>query len=112
MYDRTLVPTNGSDTAEHAGQLALEMASHFDAKIHVISVVEKGSEDRGTNAVETIKALAVEGEVETQTEVIESMDAIHEAVLDYADSEQINAIGMGTLGQSGVNRFLLGSVAM
>lgn len=112
MYDRILVPTDGSDIAERAGRLAVAMASHFDAELHVISVVDPGREERGTVAVEPIETLAVDAEVETETRVVESMDAIHEAILGYADSEQIGAIVMGTRGQTGVNRFFLGSVAM
>ena len=112
MYDRILVATDGSDIAERAGRLALAIASQLDATVHVISVVEPGGEERGTTALETIETLAVEAEIETETRVIESLDAIHEAILDYAESEQIDAIVMGTRGQTGVSRFLLGSVAM
>lgn len=112
MFTHILVPTDGSDTAERAGQLAFEIAAQFDATVNVISVVEPGEEERGTAAVESIETIATDADVKIETQVIESMDAIHETILDYADSEQIDTIVMGTRGQTGVNRFLLGSVAM
>ena len=38
MYDTILVPTDGSDVAETAGEYAVSLARAFDADLHVLSV--------------------------------------------------------------------------
>ena len=46
MYDRILVPTDGSAVANRAGTLAVEMAARFDAELHVIHVRPRGRAGR------------------------------------------------------------------
>jgi len=40
MYDRILVPTDGSDGAEHAAHHALSLARRFDAALSVLAVAD------------------------------------------------------------------------
>ena len=150
MYDQILYPTDGSTGSEAAAEHVRELASAFDATVHVLSVIDtrhiaigmsggsladdgvalssdpsSGAEggtvggaadgderrsalrERGEAIVE--KASAALGNVETAT-AVESGNP-HATILDYADENDIDLIVMGTRGRTGVERYLLGSVA-
>lgn len=111
MYDRILVPTDGSKVAAMAGEFAVSMADSLDAELYIISVADEGKTEQATNAVEGVATLADEAELEHHTEVIESFDPIHEEIIGYAEQHDINAVVMGTHGRTGISRFIIGSVA-
>lgn len=117
MYDRILVPTDGSPVAEQAGAFAVAVADALDSHLHVMNVVEGGSQaaesdqEWGESAVESIAAVAEDRGVEHQTTVLQSSKSVHLAIIDYAIEHDMSAIIIGTHGRTGVNRFLLGSVA-
>ena len=91
--------------------------------MHVIHVLELGEpsqgDDEGTSAQPTSGAAAVESVTEdasaaglaTETARIESGGAIHEAIVEYAERHHCDCIVMGTHGRTGIDRFILGSVA-
>lgn len=118
MYEAILVPTDGSDVAETAGEYAVSLARAFDADLHVLSVNDPRdrTEDGvppAERAVETVAGRADDTGLEPTTNV-RGMDAgedVHRVVIDYAEDEGVDAIVMGTHGRSGLDRFLLGSVA-
>ena len=124
MYDRILVPTDGSDVAETAAEAALTLANRFDADLHVVHVLDVGDlppwvedEDadefatRGRDALSTVATMADEADVEVTTKFIESTEPIHRAILQYADEHDVDCIVMGTFGRTGLDRFVLGSIA-
>ncbi len=125
MYDSVLVPTDGSDHAIRAAEHAGAIARLFGASVHVISVVDVGAaagpfdaggidqgfldrleaaaEDRVDEAVDAVGAgLSVEREILQGTPSDE--------IVDYADEQGIDLIGMGTHGRSGIQRYVAGSV--
>lgn len=123
-YENILVPTDGSDTALHAAEHALELAATVDATVHVLSVVNDislGPDVRSVLSTEKLEqpahdavaAVAAAAErydvsaVHTHVEHGAPTDAIRAAIDDHA----IDAIVMGTTGRRGVKRILLGSVA-
>ena len=111
MYDRILVPTDGSNVAERAGTVAVRMAELFGADLSVISVREPENEERASRAVEDVERIAIEAGLTPQVEVIDNEEAaIHQAIIDYADEHGADVVVMGTHGRTGVGRFLLGSV--
>lgn len=112
MYDRLLVPTDGSEIATKAGELAVSMADTFDAELHIISISQEADTDRATAAVEAVAELAAAADLEPQTEVIQSRADVHEEIIGFAEDHDVDAIVMGTHGRTGLSRFLLGSVAM
>ncbi len=112
MYDRILVPADGSKVAERAGTVAVRMAELFDAELSVVSVREPGAEDQAEHAVGAIQDVATEVGLTPQTEIIDDEEtAIHRAIIDYAEEHGIDVVVMGTHGRTGIGRFLLGSVA-
>lgn len=122
MYRRILVPTDGSDAAETAGEIALSLARRFDAEVHAIHVVEGGDlpadgelpEDvvrQGRRATERIETLAGDSQTAVTTETLVTDSPVHERILAYADEHEVDLIAMGTNGRTGIDRLLLGSVA-
>ena len=117
MYERILIPTDGSEVAERAGEFAAAVASRLDADLHVISVEAPGgdllAEDEGAaqHAVEAVAETAVEAGLDPTTEVVDTRWSVHGAIIGYAEEHDIDCIVMGTHGRTGVGRFLLGSVA-
>ncbi len=117
MFDRILVPTDGSPGSERAFEVAATLASTHDAAVHVLSVVdEHGPTDEWDYDGDSPAEAFVESQADhVDTEGLSVTTAVregvvHDAVLDYGDGNDIDLIVMGTHGRTGVRRFLLGSV--
>ncbi|MGM0591830.1 MAG: universal stress protein [Halobacteriota archaeon] len=123
MYDNILVPTDGSPSAFAAVEHALELATAFDARLHVLYVVdvnvystlEAGEEvvlenlrTQGRAAVEEVAEAAEAEGVEVVTEVLTSTP--YRGIVDYVGDNDIDLVVMGTHGRRGIQRYLLGSV--
>ncbi|MFP8952092.1 universal stress protein [Natrialbaceae archaeon A-arb3/5] len=124
MYDRILVPTDGSAEGERALTYAFELAQTHNATIHALYVVNPSGygglpmetawegindalRDEGETAVERVEELSPE-DVPVETTVLDgspSQTIVEEATLDGCD-----LIVMGTHGRGGIDRLLLGSV--
>jgi nucleotide-binding universal stress UspA family protein len=123
MYDRILVPTDGSEGTEGAVDHAIDLATTYDAALHALYVVDTnvhvdGSaagtfdaiESAGRRAVDEVLERAEAAGVETvEGAVVEGTP--HRAILDYADEHAVDLVVMGTHGRTGLDRYLLGSVA-
>ncbi|QLD89561.1 universal stress protein [Natronomonas salina] len=132
MYERILIPTDGSDVAETAIDQALDLAERYGAEVHALFVVDTDSlsltlggeqldriEQGRFDEMEEVKAKAEEatGYVaerasERGLDVVEHVSAgrPHEMVAQYAEGHGIDLVVMGSHGRSGVRRALLGSV--
>jgi nucleotide-binding universal stress UspA family protein len=122
MYDRILLPTDGSEGTNRAVRQAIDLAAETGAELHVLFVVEDMPyapemmdeqvemrlREIGQKAVEDIRERADETGVDVESVVEDGTP--HQAILNYADSEDIDLIVMGTHGRSGLDRYLLGSV--
>lgn len=123
LYERILVPTDGSGVAGSAADAAINLAERFDAELHVIYVVEterlsyvvddsrQELARRGKEAVKKIEERATTAGVSTVTEFLDEGRSVYRAILDYADEQSTDLIVMGTHGRTGVGRIVLGSVA-
>lgn len=123
MYERILLPTDGSTGTAHVALQAIDLAEQYGATIHGLHVVDTdttsilsdiGSNDavlerRGEQAVSAVEKMAEAHDVSVETAVIEGDPA--ESILAYADEIDADVIIAGTHGRSGVRRHLLGSVA-
>lgn len=121
MYDDILFPTDGSESAEGAFEHVLSLAERYDARIHVLYVVNTNYSDVGATGRTTITSLRERGESVVEeakrratAEGIDVVTRIEEGdpyreVLEYA-AESADLIVMGTRGRSGIDRYLLGSV--
>lgn len=120
MFDRILFPTDGSEPATETVGHLLTVASEHGSTVHVLSVVESGT-DRDLDAstrrkrraiaeeiVESVASQATDAGVPAETAIEEGNVA--ESIVEYADSKGIDLVVMPTHGQEGVDRVLLGSV--
>ncbi|WP_254525512.1 universal stress protein [Natrinema caseinilyticum] len=124
MYDRILHPTDGSDVARAATEAAITFAKLFDADLHVVHVLETGDlhpgyEDeaadefahRGEEATERATELAADAGVDASGAILEQDQPVHRSLIAYADEHDADCIVMGTYGRTGLDRFVIGSVA-
>lgn len=122
MYERILVPTDGSEGSAHVALQAIDLAAQYDAEVHALYVIdgsirslfpEVGSggslEEQARKAVDRVTKLASVHGVETAEEIREGDPA--DEILAYAEAIDADAIVAGTHGRSGVERRLIGSVA-
>lgn len=132
MYDRILIPTDGSAVAEVAVEHAVDLAKKYDAELHALYVadVDAISISLGAEQVDRIRQgkfpemdeLREEAESATGFVVDHAKDAgievverhsggiPHRMIKKYAENNDIDLIVMGSKGRSGVRRALLGSV--
>ena len=114
MYERILVPTDGSKEAGSAVDHATDIARTYDAALHTsVDTTTPGTLDAlkeaGETAVDEVVQRAEAAGVGTVEGVV-AQGAPHRAILDYADEHDIDMIVMGTHGRTGLPRYLLGSV--
>lgn len=121
MYDRLLVPTDGSRGTERAVDHVLTLATRFDAHVDALAVVDETS--AATEYDMVVEALEADAEA-ALAEVTSACEAAgvssephlrrgrpHEEVLAAADAYECDLIVMGTHGRRGLDRIRhLGSV--
>ncbi|EMA46971.1 universal stress protein [Halococcus saccharolyticus] len=126
VYERILVPTDGSDPATAAVQHALELATQHDAILHALFVIDTDKswlmvsrtevddairdigQETSKQVLGEVEATAADAGVELVTEVLEG--TTDERILTCAADDGADLIVMGTHGHSGLQRRLLGSV--
>lgn len=123
MYDRILLPTDGSDCAERAIDHAVELAKQFDAELHAVFVVEAGYlppdvdddavndalEDVGSGALRTVADRAEAAGVEVVERFV-TEGPTSRSLLVYVDAYDVDMVVMGTHGRTGFDRLVIGSV--
>ena len=124
MYDRILLPTDGSEATTGVVDHAVELAHHHDATLHALYVINTASltdlptdsgwegisealTQEGEHALQAVEQRA--GDVAVETEMRDGSPATE--IVEYATEQDCDVIVMGTHARSGVDRLLLGSVA-
>ncbi len=122
---RILLPTDFSDTAQHALGYAREMAERFGAEVHVLYVVpDPTPQDWAVGAAALVvtdlldqwRAAAEQRLGAISLDGVETLRAIRVGhafveIVRYATDNAIDMIVMGTHGRGPVKHLLLGSVA-
>lgn len=123
MYDRILVPTDGSPEADRVIDHATELAAVHGAELHALYVVNTaGYAGLPTEApIEEFSSMLTEQGEAALDRVERRADIVVERVLtegtpsrkivEYAEETACDLIVMGTHGRGGIDRLLLGSVA-
>ncbi|AKB19869.1 MULTISPECIES: universal stress protein [unclassified Methanosarcina] len=128
IYGKIMVATDGSELVKKAVDTAIEIARLGGAKLYAIHVVESGSISlthprdmgwdkamkehltaEGKKAAAYVETAGKAANVEVEPVILEGNPA-HE-IIEFAEENDIDLIVMGTHGRTGVQRFLLGSVA-
>jgi len=126
MFEKILIATDGSEHSERAARLGIELARLSGSKVTAIYVADISRmahlpDDmllfsirellvkEGNEAVEFVEKLAGEAGVPCEKIVAEGIPG--EELLSYASNANINLIVMGNVGRTGLDKFLLGSVA-
>lgn len=122
MYDRVLIPTDGSEGAETAVDHAVQIAERFGAEIHTVYAVDPSAVPPDIAGSGMIEGLETEGKRATRS-IVEQVEAAGltahsdvvdgpptQAILDYIEDHEIDLVVMGTHGRTGLDRVLLGSV--
>ena len=122
MFEKIVVPLDGSKLAELALPYAKELAARTGSQVTLLRVLTSSeAEDYDKNQVylkgvakevklDTKKLLEKpEGEIKVETAVLTGNPA--EAIVDYAATKKISLIVMASHGRSGIGRWTLGSVA-
>jgi len=124
MYDRILLPTDGSEEMEPVIEHAVSLADHHDATLHALYALDTASlnslpmetswetissllEEEGTTALNALDEYV--GDIDSRREIVEGSPS--RRIVQYAEDEAIDLIVMGTHGRGGIDRLLLGSVA-
>ncbi|WGI17738.1 universal stress protein [Methanonatronarchaeum sp. AMET-Sl] len=126
MYNRILIPNDGSEKTEEAIEEGIELAELTGAELHTIFVVnittfenipETGVwnqtkeiiKKEGEAANREVKRKCEDVGVKCKSEILSGKP--HTEILNYAKKNKIDLIVMGTTSKKGVDKFLLGSVA-
>lgn len=124
MYERILVPTDGSVDAERGARHGVDLAAALGATVHALYVVEEGGNPWMTESMDDQLDRAREYGAGVTAEVAELAEAagvecvtattvgpaVYERINDYVEEEGIDAIVMGA-GYRGKLGGLLGSTA-
>jgi nucleotide-binding universal stress UspA family protein len=133
MYQKILLPTDGSKFAENAAQHAIWIASRSGAEIIVLNVIETSSlvglpaedlivrikemlKEEGRRSLERISEMVTDSEEESKIEkdikitLKTEEGSPADSILKTIDNENVDLVVMGTSGKHGLDRFLLGSV--
>ena len=129
MYQKILVPFDGSATSERALQEAINLAKHHQAQLELVHVFEdilywvdenyinyaELQETIKTSSAKTLKqaqALVQQAGLTAETKLLEAKsERMANVILAEAERWQAELIVIGTHGRSGFSRLVLGSVA-
>jgi len=130
MYQRILVPVDGSHTSTLGLQEAIRIAIDQRAKLRIIHVIDElvvaqnfdgyfntgdlldSLRDAGKKALQNALALARKRDLKPESALFESLGGrISEVIIKEAKKWRADLIVMGTHGRRGVTRMVLGSDA-
>ena len=130
-FSKILVAVDGSEPSMLAADCAMEMAKKHNAQLIALTVahiplssygfgsrpdaIKQNKEKRALEAKEWFLKLEEAGtrnNVSLKTELIDSRMSVEGTIVEYAESQGIDLIVIGTTGRSGFKKLLLGSVAL
>lgn len=128
LYRKIMIATDGSEPVKKAVDTAVEVARLSGAKLYAVYVVASGGytfghprdigwekamkehlSAEGKEATAYVETVGKAANVEVESVLLEGSPA--EEIVDFADKNDIDLIVTGTLGRTGIQKFLLGSVA-
>jgi nucleotide-binding universal stress UspA family protein len=130
-FSTILVGIDGSESSIEAADYAIEMAKKDGAQVIALTVnriplssyglatpqdeVKQSKENEEMQEfkewLDKISQNAKQNSVQLKKEIINSQMSVEAAVVEYAESEGVDLIVIGTRGNSGIKNMLLGSIA-
>jgi nucleotide-binding universal stress UspA family protein len=115
MLERILVPLDGSELAEQVLPTVVTLARAFHSEVLVLGVAELGArEQRAYQLYADDKARDLKAKTERKSASVKAQVVTGKAaemILTMAEEERCDLIVMASHGQSGVNRWPLGSTS-
>ena len=125
-FTKILVATDGSESSMAAADCAISVANNYESGLIALYVIESGTSILGTSPPPHLieiknqaqqyldeikhKASQIYGGIQLKTEIIAS-PSIVDAIVSFAEEENVDLIIIGTKGESAIKKFLLGSVS-
>ncbi len=130
IFTNIMVATDGSELARKAVDSAIKLAQLNQAKLYAVNVISPGETkvtqhdprdaewekhmqdhlmEQGRRATKYVETAGKIVNVVVEPVVLEGNPASE--IVNFAEKNDVELIVMGTLGKTGVQRFLLGSVA-
>ncbi|CAN5557938.1 universal stress protein [soil metagenome] len=130
-FSTILVGIDGSESSIDAADYAIEMAKKDGAQVIALTVnriplssyglatpqeeVKQSKENEEMQEfkewLDKISQNAKQNSVQVKKEIINSQMSVEAAIVEYAESEGVDLIVIGTRGNSGIKNMLLGSIA-
>ncbi len=129
-FSRILVAVDGSEASMDAADYAIDMAKMYNAQLTTLTVSHISLSSYGLAAppdaikqrkekheleskqwFDKFNQSAKQNDIQLKTELIDSQMSVEGAIVEYAESNGIDVIILGTRGRSGIKKLLLGSVA-
>ncbi|WP_440948604.1 universal stress protein [Methanosarcina sp. T3] len=126
LYRNIVIATDGSENSRRAISRGIEIAKLSGATIHVLYVVDTCSTisekwtackemirevmmNDGKKVMSKVKKIMEDAGVEVREVLLEGRPS--DEIINFAENKDMDLIVMGTLGKTGFERFLMGSVA-
>lgn len=122
QYQDLLLATDGSEGAREATEHGIALAKQLDATLHAVSVAEEGpqatskrdemradEEGEAQAAVDEVERIARDEGVDVTTSVLQGVP--QEEIVAFAERNPIDMIVAGTVGRTGLDHVVAGSVA-
>ncbi|MBI5191723.1 MAG: universal stress protein [Nitrospirae bacterium] len=129
MYDRVLIPVDGSEVSSHAAREGFRLAKALGSKVTLLYVIDlaivtipeaetgltnydvihQTFKEQGERVLGGLSALA--GQAGVVSDAVVAEGDVHDEIINKAEDMKAGLIVMGTHGRRGLNRLLLGSVA-
>ncbi len=112
MYERIVVPLDGSDIAEAALPAAIEIARVLGSRIILLNVCNMSKEECDVyQDYLDMQAKKVAGQIERKADTVIVKGNAADEIVNYIDKNKIGLTIMGTHGRSGISQWAIGSVA-
>ncbi len=124
-YQKIIIATDGSKQVGKAIEAGVELAKLTGAKLYAVYVIVQtgysprdfgweGSlreflETEARKAVTSVEEAGKASGINVESVILEGYPA--DKILEFAEQEGMDLIVMGTLGRTGIDRFLMGSIA-
>ena len=125
FYRNIVIATDGSENTKKAISYGINFAKFSGASVYALHVMDTSSltqswtpgkeliiellKKEGQKAISKVKECGEASGVDVKEILMEGHPC--KEIIDFAENNDIDLIVMGTLGKTGLNRFLMGSVA-